>query len=333
MGAVDAIFDKKGLVLSVPFSKVNDELREVWGIATTDSRDIQGEIVDYEASKKAFQTWTDGFSRVSGGETMGNIREMHKPQAVGKVISWKADDAKKQISVGVRISKSPDGDAAWTKVKEHVLNGFSIGAPTATRTTEYHSGKPVVRVTGYTLAELSLVDNPANQDSWITEIKLAKGAGVMGPLDLMKSDAEPSGSDWVAARKITENAYVDPDGGVWKRVDGVFQNAGGTMSLEKKTIGPVQHTDGKGPGVAVPTVAAGGGNDPVLPKKAREILALAQAGGDPPEPLLEDGVAHETCIAPDGLLQGRPGPNEEPRPRGEGKPGCAPGERPRNREP
>ena len=59
----------------IPIAKVNHEQRTVAGWATTEKVDKQNEIVDYEASKKAFDDWH------------GNIREMHEPKAVGKAIA------------------------------------------------------------------------------------------------------------------------------------------------------------------------------------------------------------------------------------------------------
>ena len=62
--------------LSVPFTKVNREKRTVSGFATLDNVDQTGDVVTSEASLKAFE----GFR--------GNLREMHTPLAVGKVVSF-----------------------------------------------------------------------------------------------------------------------------------------------------------------------------------------------------------------------------------------------------
>lgn len=173
--AIDA---NKGLTLSFPICKVDVERGEVWGFATTEALDQQGEIVDYEASKTAFKDWADTFNRVSGGESLGNIREMHQPKVVGKMIAYQPDDERKGIYVGARVNReTADGKDAWNKVINHELNGFSIGAPTAERVIEITPLGQRKRVVGYKLAELSLVDNPACPESFFTEVKLAKRTG------------------------------------------------------------------------------------------------------------------------------------------------------------
>ncbi len=63
------------ITLSVPFTKVNREKRTVSGFATLDNVDQTGDVVTSEASIKAFENFR------------GNLREMHQPVAVGKVVS------------------------------------------------------------------------------------------------------------------------------------------------------------------------------------------------------------------------------------------------------
>jgi hypothetical protein len=65
--------------LSLPFSKVDIQRRIVSGFATLDNIDKQNDIVTTEASVKAFSKFR------------GNIREMHQPSAVGKMVSFKED--------------------------------------------------------------------------------------------------------------------------------------------------------------------------------------------------------------------------------------------------
>jgi hypothetical protein len=67
------------ITLSMPIAKVDKEKRIVSGFATLDNVDKQSDIVPTEVSIKAFE----GFR--------GNIREMHMPIAVGKLVSFKSD--------------------------------------------------------------------------------------------------------------------------------------------------------------------------------------------------------------------------------------------------
>ena len=65
--------------LSFPIAKVNREKRTVSGFASLDNVDRHGDIVTADASKKAFERFR------------GNIREMHQPTAVGKMVNFKED--------------------------------------------------------------------------------------------------------------------------------------------------------------------------------------------------------------------------------------------------
>ena len=65
--------------LSVPFTKVNREKRTISGFATLDNLDQTGDVVTADASLKAFENFR------------GNIREMHGPSAVGKMLSFRPE--------------------------------------------------------------------------------------------------------------------------------------------------------------------------------------------------------------------------------------------------
>ena len=83
------------ITLSVPFTKVNREKRTVSGFATLDNVDQTGDVVTSEASIKAFENFR------------GNLREMHQPVAVGKIVSFKPetyyDPASKEFYNGVYV--------------------------------------------------------------------------------------------------------------------------------------------------------------------------------------------------------------------------------------
>lgn len=162
-----ALKPRQNFHISIPIMKIDEEQRMVWGIATSEDVDSYNEIVDFEASKKAFNVWP------------GNIREMHAPKAVGKGVEIKFDEDTKTVIVGAKISKSQDGENAWIKIKEGILTGFSIGG----KTEEFESGTAikdgkeidVVRITGYKLVELSLVDHPANPRAQLVMVKSIDG--------------------------------------------------------------------------------------------------------------------------------------------------------------
>ena len=106
---------------SVPFTKVNREKRTVSGFATLDNLDQTGDVVTAEASVKAFENFR------------GNIREMHGPSAVGKMLSFKPetyyDSTSGEFYNGVYVETyiSKGAQDTWEKVLDGTLQGFSIG--------------------------------------------------------------------------------------------------------------------------------------------------------------------------------------------------------------
>ncbi len=157
------------LNINLPISKIDEEQRMVWGYATSEALDSQGDVVDYQASKKAFSNW------------VGNIREMHdSTRAVGKAIDIQFDDENKAVMIGAKISESEDGENAWIKIKEGVLTGFSIGGKVNKILKENikMGGKnmEVNRIVDYDLGETSVVDNPANPRAKFVMVKSMKGS-------------------------------------------------------------------------------------------------------------------------------------------------------------
>jgi len=145
--------------LSMPLTKVNEEKRLVSGFASLDNADSQSDIVLADASARAFSRFR------------GNIREMHQPVAVGKMVNFreesfvdpKSGQVHKGIYVTVYVSKGAQD--TWEKVLDGTLTGFSIGGNVLDADTEFDkaAGKSVRFIKDYELVELSLVDNPANQ--------------------------------------------------------------------------------------------------------------------------------------------------------------------------
>jgi hypothetical protein len=156
----------------MPIGKVDVERRTVSGFATLDNVDKQGDVVDTTASLKAFKNFR------------GNLREMHMPSAVGKVVSFKEDryfdPNTKNFYSGVYVSAyvSKGAQDAWEKVIDGTYSGFSIGGNIKDYEDKYDDSmdKAVRIIKDYDLFELSLVDNPANQFANIFSIeKNAKG--------------------------------------------------------------------------------------------------------------------------------------------------------------
>ena len=159
------------IVLSVPFTKVNREKRTVSGFATLDNLDQTGDVVTMEASIKAFENFR------------GNIREMHGPTAVGKMLSFKPetyyDPATKEFYNGVYVDAyvSKGAQDTWEKVLDGTLAGFSIGGKIIESDNEVNksTGKTTRFIKDYALMELSIVDSPANELCNILSISKMNG--------------------------------------------------------------------------------------------------------------------------------------------------------------
>ena len=157
--------------LSMPIGKIDKERRVVSGFATLDNIDKQGDVVDTAASLTAFKNFR------------GNLREMHQPSAVGKVVSFKEDKyfdpQTKKFYSGVYVSAyvSKGAQDAWEKVLDGTYSGFSIGGNIKKFDDIYNEGteKAIRMIKEYELHELSLVDNPANQFANIFSIEKVNG--------------------------------------------------------------------------------------------------------------------------------------------------------------
>lgn len=150
--------------INIPITKIDEEQRMVWGYATVEEIDAHGEIIGYQASKKAFPEW------------LGNIREMHGPTAIGKSIEITFDDDNKGVWLGSYISESADGENAWIKVKEGILQAYSIGGNIKDfKMVKGNDGNDHLMVTDYDLFEVSLVDNPACPSATLQVVKSIDG--------------------------------------------------------------------------------------------------------------------------------------------------------------
>ena len=209
--------------LSMPFSKVNEERRIVSGFATLDNIDKQADIVTTEASLKAFEKFR------------GNIREMHQPTAVGKMVAFKEDkyfdpETKKFYS-GVYVSAyvSKGAQDTWEKVLDGTLSGFSIGGKMNKWDDAYDEKMDcAVRVIkDYDLVELSLVDNPANQFANVFSIEKVDGVDTVTGID---------------ADTVLENVFWDADSGL-VLVSENESEINPTNGLPMKNIGFVEKSD------------------------------------------------------------------------------------------
>lgn len=149
-----------------PFQKIDREQRIVTGIATADNVDYEDDRISFEGSLDAFSSW------------IGNIREMHSPIAVGKLVDYRPVPVSYRgktyngIEVSVYISKGAED--TWQKILDGTLRGFSIGGRSMDAEMEYDEDlqRQVRVIKEYVLGELSVVDNPCNPAGMFTMVKM-----------------------------------------------------------------------------------------------------------------------------------------------------------------
>jgi hypothetical protein len=213
--------DGDNLRLSMPFSKVDKERRIVSGFASLDNVDKQDDIVTAEASMEAFAKFR------------GNIREMHQPLAVGKMVNFKAekyfDAESKKFYNGVFVSAyvSKGAQDTWEKVLDGTLAGFSIGGKMNKWDDGYDEklDKQIRIIKQYDLVELSLVDSPANQFANIVSVEKVDG------VNIIKGD-----------ETILENVFYDKESGI-VMVSENESEVSPTTGEQMANIGFVEKTD------------------------------------------------------------------------------------------
>jgi hypothetical protein len=207
--------------LSMPLTKVDKERRIVSGFASLDNVDKQDDIVTAEASMDAFAKFR------------GNIREMHQPVAVGKMVSFKEDKyfdpETKKFYNGVFVSAyvSKGAQDTWEKVLDGTLTGFSIGGRMNKWDDAYDekSDKSIRVIKEYDLVELSLVDSPANQFANIVSVEKVDG------MDIIKGD-----------ETVLENVFWDQETGL-VMVSENESEVSPTTGEQMTNIGFVEKTD------------------------------------------------------------------------------------------
>ena len=123
----------------------DDGTVRVYGIATSEAVDEQGEIVRADAIRAAIPEYM----------RFPALREMHQLSAAGTTL-----EAEVCEDGTTRIVAHVVDPVAVAKVRNQVYRGFSIGG----RVTQREAGNPNT-ITGLVLNEISLVDRPANPEA------------------------------------------------------------------------------------------------------------------------------------------------------------------------
>lgn len=291
--------DGQNIHLAVPFTKVNRENRTVSGFATLDNVDQTGDVVTAEASIKAFESFR------------GNLREMHQPLAVGKVVSFKPEtyyDQKSQTFYnGVYVTSyiSKGAQDTWEKVLDGTLSGFSIGGKIKDSDNEVNkaTGEAVRFIKEYDLVELSIVDSPANEMCNIVSIEKMNGQLIFKGMaaDVVTENifyCEESDSVFIS----TDKTYSSPVTGKEATLIGWVESSDINKSKEidkilasfKKSRVPLPATQT----IAKQANVQGGNEVEKLNVKAEES-AVVEATPVAEAPAVEEAIVEETVVASD----------------------------------
>ncbi|MEN6630531.1 MAG: HK97 family phage prohead protease [Sulfuricella sp.] len=170
----------------------DDGTIKVWGYASSEALDSDGETVTAEAMKAALPDYLK----------FGAVREMHQPSAAGTAIEAEVKEDGKTF-FGAHVVDP----VAVKKVQTGTYKGFSIGGKVTDRD---EANKTII--TGLKLVEVSLVDRPANPEAVFTMYKaegVDDGDGGDGDHGVGSSGDAGGGNpgDSSAAAPLTKGMY------------------------------------------------------------------------------------------------------------------------------
>lgn len=185
-----------------PFTKVTmneDGTCTVRCQMTAEVPDRSGETLNYEKSAPLIKAWSDDLEKTSGGKSLGNVREMHQPNAVGKLTEIEFDDVAKTVDCEMMIV---DQDAV-NKIALGIYTGGSLGGKYAEKWTKggvkYYSAQP---------SEFSVVDYPC------VPTAVFKMVGIDGTeTEVAFQPWQPTASE--TAHRATELAKAVSDDAKW----------------------------------------------------------------------------------------------------------------------
>ena len=192
------------LKLFIPITKIDAAKRLVYGVATAEEPDVTKEICDYATTKPLYQVWSEGFSKVTDGKSLGNLRVMHGNVAAGKLTDIAFNDDAKKIEICAKVVD----DAEWNKVVEGVYTGFSQGGKYIKRWKDgdfsRYTAEPV---------EISLVDAPCLPEATFEIVKV-DGSTEMRKFKVVEALKPPTAQE--IAAKAQEMAKVAGDETKWQ---------------------------------------------------------------------------------------------------------------------
>jgi hypothetical protein len=171
----------------------------------------------------------------------GNIREMHQPSAVGKMVSFKQDKYfdpnTKKFYNGVFVSAyvSKGAQDAWEKVLDGTYTGFSIGGRMNKWDDGYDekSDSTIRIIKDYDLVELSLVDSPANQFANIMQVEKVDGVAVVKGVDVALENVFYDEESGIVMVSEEESVLSPTNGSPMKNIGFVEKNDNEKIDMVK----------------------------------------------------------------------------------------------------
>jgi hypothetical protein len=170
----------------------------VSAVVSSEAVDDQGEIVTYDALKKA----------APGYMEWAPVNEMHKASAVGTTVELLLDDAGHRGLATLHVVDP----LAVQKVEAGVYKGVSIEGAKNTWEMAKVAGRSVRRVTDITWKRLSLVDRPSNPDAILTLAKRSAEAQMdTDTPEAVESSDEPTTDELAKASPTDKEREEMPD--------------------------------------------------------------------------------------------------------------------------
>lgn len=194
-----------GIPLEKSAKKGKDGTVTVKGYFTSDNMDEVGDIITRGATERAIPRYRQ----------WGNIRYMHLPRPVAKVTGIGTDDGLEWNEVEIKVI---DPQAVF-EVEQGLLTALSVGISVKYDDIEFLEDGGWV-INDYTLAEISLVDHPANYDARLKDLPVDQGlrmlARTYGMDALAKSmtnllDREMAMSDVINQEEIVEEPVEEKE--------------------------------------------------------------------------------------------------------------------------
>lgn len=130
----------------------------VRGFFTSDNKDMAGDVILREGTERALPMYRQ----------WGNVRYLHTPKPVGKVRRIGIQDGLEWNEAEIEVI---DPDAIF-QVENELLTALSVGILVDFKDIDIDEETGGFIIRDYTLAEISLVDHPANYDAKLKDIVL-----------------------------------------------------------------------------------------------------------------------------------------------------------------